>query len=126
MAVGTYKKSQRFAISVQSAMKLSDRVIGTSLNFGNMCATSERRVSRLDSPVRFSRNNFSGKIRGCAGGGRFTDDRLEVFGGTCVVEIQQLEEPLRNICENGFEHHVAASFFSVAPVVREAVTCYCD
>ncbi|HYW65066.1 MAG TPA: hypothetical protein VFB10_01790, partial [Candidatus Dormibacteraeota bacterium] len=35
-----------------------------------------------------------------------------------------LQKLLRYICENGFEHHVAANFSSVAPVVHEAAIRY--
>jgi len=74
--------------------------------------------------VRFSTDDTGGKIRGYSGGGRFTDDPLHTFGGAGVVEIQELQKLLRYICENGFEHHVAANFSSVAPVVHEATTRY--
>jgi L-fucose isomerase-like protein len=74
--------------------------------------------------ARFSTDDQTGKIRGYTGGGRFTDDPLETFGGAGVVEIPQLQRLLRYICENGFEHHVAANFSTVAPVVHEATTRY--
>jgi L-fucose isomerase-like protein len=74
--------------------------------------------------ARFSTDDFSGKIRGYTGDGRFTDDALETFGGAGVVEIPQLQKLLRYICENGFEHHVAANFSTVAPMVHEAATRY--
>lgn len=74
--------------------------------------------------ARFSTDDTEGKIRGYSGGGRFTDDPLQTFGGAGVVEIPELQKLLRYICENGFEHHVAANFSSVAPVVHEATTRY--
>ena len=74
--------------------------------------------------ARFSTDDASGKIRGYSGNGRFTDDPLETFGGAGVVEIPGLQRLLRYICENGFEHHVAANFSSVAPAVHEATTRY--
>jgi len=74
--------------------------------------------------ARFSTDDVHGKIRGYTGGGRFTDDPLETFGGAGVVEIPGLQKLLRYICDNGFEHHVAASFSSVAPIVHEATTRY--
>jgi L-fucose isomerase-like protein len=76
------------------------------------------------SYARFSTDDFSGKIRGYSGGGRFTDDPLETFGGAGVVEIPNMQKLLRYICENGFEHHVAANFSTVAPMVHEAATRY--
>jgi L-fucose isomerase-like protein len=74
--------------------------------------------------ARFSTDDAHGVIRGYTGSGRFTDDPLETFGGAGVVEISGLQKLLRYICENGFEHHVAANFSSVAPAVHEAATHY--
>jgi len=74
--------------------------------------------------ARFSTDDTSGRIRGYSGSGHFTDDALETFGGAGVVEIPGLQKLLRYICENGFEHHVAANFSSVAPAVHEAATRY--
>jgi L-fucose isomerase-like protein len=74
--------------------------------------------------ARFSTDDVHGKICGYTGSGSFTDDQLQTFGGAGVVEIPALQKLLRYICENGFEHHVAANFSSVAPVVQEATTRY--
>jgi L-fucose isomerase-like protein len=74
--------------------------------------------------ARFSTDDVNGKIRGYSGSGRFTDDPLETFGGAGVVEIPGLQKLLHYICENGFEHHVAANFSSVAPMVHEAAIRY--
>src|SRR5712664_2111148 len=74
--------------------------------------------------ARFSTDDFAGKIRGYVGGGRFTDDPLETFGGAGVVEILNMQKLLRYICENGFEHHVAANFSTVTPMIYEAATNY--
>jgi L-fucose isomerase-like protein len=76
------------------------------------------------SYARFSTDDRSGKIRGYVGGGNFTDDPLETFGGAGVVEIPRMQELLRYICVNGFEHHVAANFSNVAGIVHEAATRY--
>ncbi len=74
--------------------------------------------------ARFSTDDTSGKMRGYVGEGRFTDDPLNTFGGAGVVEIPKMQRLLHYICENGFEHHVAASLSSVAPAVHEAATRY--
>jgi L-fucose isomerase-like protein len=74
--------------------------------------------------ARFSTDDVQGRIRGYTGSGRFTDDPLETFGGAGVVEIPGLQGLLHYICEKGFEHHVAANFSSVAPIVHEATTRY--
>jgi L-fucose isomerase-like protein len=74
--------------------------------------------------ARFSTDDVNGRMRGYSGSGRFTDDPLKTFGGAGVVEIPGLQKLLRYICEQGFEHHVAANFSSVAPMVHEATTRY--
>jgi L-fucose isomerase-like protein len=74
--------------------------------------------------ARFSTDDTAGTIRGYVGEGRFTDDPLETFGGAGVVEIPRMQKLLHYICENGFEHHVAANFSSVAAPLEEAATRY--
>jgi L-fucose isomerase-like protein len=74
--------------------------------------------------ARVSTDDNAGKLRGYVGEGRFTDDKLETFGGAGVVEIPRMQHLLRYICENGFEHHVAANFSTVAAPLYEAATRY--
>ena len=74
--------------------------------------------------LRVSTHDAAGKIRGYVGEGRFTDDPLETFGGAGVVEIGRLQELLHYICENGFEHHVAASLSRTGAAVYEATRRY--
>jgi L-fucose isomerase-like protein len=74
--------------------------------------------------ARFSTDDTSGRMRGYVGEGRFTDDPLETFGGAGVVEIPQMQKLLHYICEEGFEHHVAANFSTVSAAVHEATTRY--
>ncbi len=74
--------------------------------------------------ARFSTNDREGKIWGYVGEGEFTDDPLTTFGGAGVVRIPNLQGLLRYICENGFEHHVAANLTTVAGAVQEATSRY--
>ena len=74
--------------------------------------------------ARFSTDDANGAIRGYVGEGEFTDDPLDTFGGAGVVHIANLQGLLRYICENGFEHHVAANLSHVAAAVHEAATQY--
>ena len=73
---------------------------------------------------RTSTNDRQGKISGYIGEGAFTADPLETFGGAGVVEIPNMQGLLRYICENGFEHHVAANLSQVAAPVYEAARKY--
>jgi L-fucose isomerase-like protein len=74
--------------------------------------------------ARFSTDDLHGQITGYVGEGAFTDDPLQTFGGAGVVEIPRMQELLRYICENGFEHHVAANFSTTAAPVHEAASKY--
>jgi L-fucose isomerase-like protein len=74
--------------------------------------------------ARFSTDDTAGVIRGYVGEGEFTNDSLNTFGGVGVVKIPQLQKLLRYICENGFEHHVAANFSTTAGAVHEAALRY--
>lgn len=74
--------------------------------------------------ARFSTDDASGKMRGYLGEGRFTDDPLNTFGGAGVVEIPKMQRLLHFICEQGFEHHVAANLSTVASAVHEATKHY--
>ena len=74
--------------------------------------------------ARFTTDERAGKIRGYVGQGEFTDDPLVTFGGAGVVRISNMQKLLRYICENGFEHHVAANLSSTASAVEEAASRY--
>jgi L-fucose isomerase-like protein len=74
--------------------------------------------------ARFSTDDTSGVMRGYVGEGAFTNDSLNTFGGVGVVQIAELQKLLHYICENGFEHHVAANFSTTAGAVHEATVRY--
>jgi L-fucose isomerase-like protein len=100
-------------------------IIADTVGRDNTYGTCTGRVrSGAMSFARFSTDDLNGKICGYVGQGRFTDDPLETFGGAGVVEIPNMQALLRMICERGFEHHVAASFSTVADAVHEATTRY--
>jgi hypothetical protein len=76
-----------------------------------LCALFHRRHRRDNAWIRW-------------GWRAFTNDSLNTFGGAGVVEIPRLQNLLHYICENGFEHHVAANFSTVAGAVHEAAVRY--
>jgi L-fucose isomerase-like protein len=73
---------------------------------------------------RVSTDDLTGAISSYVGEGRFTDDKLETFGGYGVIEIRDFQRLLRMICERGFEHHVAATCATVGPAVHDALRTY--
>jgi len=74
--------------------------------------------------LRVSTDDNHGQIRSYVGEGAFTADPLNTFGGYGVVKVPRLQELLRYICEQGFEHHVAANQSLVAASVQEALSKY--
>jgi L-fucose isomerase-like protein len=108
----------------QVRMDFQEIIAGT-VGKENTFGTCVGRVkSGAMSYVRFSTDDRAGKMRGYVGEGRFTDDELETFGGAGVVEIPRLQELLHYICENGFEHHVAANFTTAAAAIHESAAKY--
>jgi L-fucose isomerase-like protein len=100
-------------------------IIAGSVGKANSFGTCVGRVKAGPmSFARFSTSDATGKIRGYVGEGRFTDDPLTTFGGAGVAHIPNLQALLRYICEQGFEHHVAANLSQTAAAVYEAATGY--
>ena len=100
-------------------------IIAGTVGKENTFGTCEGRVKAgAMTFARFSTDDTSGTIRGYLGSGKFTDDPLQTFGGAGVVEIPKMQKLLRYICSEGFEHHVAANFSSVAGIIHEAATRY--
>jgi L-fucose isomerase-like protein len=100
-------------------------IIAGSVGKANTFGTCVGRVNA--GPVTYARlstNDLEGFVCGYIGEGAFTDDPLDTFGGAGVVHIADFQQLLRFICENGFEHHVAANLSTVADVVHEAWTRY--
>ena len=101
------------------------QIIAGTVGRDNTYGTCEGRVKAgAMSYARFSTTDAKGRISGYVGGGQFTNDPLQTFGGAGVVEIPRLQDLLHYICMNGFEHHVAANFSTVSDVVYEAATRY--
>lgn len=100
-------------------------IIAGTVGKENTFGTCVGRVKPGDMTyLRFSTDDYTGKIRGYIGEGAFTNDPLETFGGAGVCHIPRMQKLLNFICEKGFEHHVAANFSSVASPVYEAATKY--
>ncbi len=73
---------------------------------------------------RVSTDDANGCVAAYYGEGRFTEDRLDTYGGYGVVEVPALQDLLGFICRNGFEHHVAATKANVVAAIDDALTNY--
>lgn len=108
----------------KSKMHISDIIAGT-LGEENAQGTISGRIK--PSPFTFLRlttDDTYGDIRGYTGEGKITDDELDTFGGYGVAEIAQLQELMKFVCENGFEHHGAISLSETADTILEALEKY--
>jgi L-fucose isomerase-like protein len=101
------------------------QIIAGTVGKENTYGTCVGRVKAAPmSFARFSTNDREGAMRGYVGEGEFTSDPLDTFGGAGVVRIPRMQELLRYICEQGFEHHVAANLATVGGAVHEATSRY--
>jgi len=100
-------------------------ILGTVLGEENTIGALQGRTPA--GPVTFGRistDDLTGKIRVYVGNGEFTDDPLDTFGTKAVVRIPRLQQLMRRICRNGFEHHAAMNGSHCAPAVAEALGNY--
>ena len=47
-------------------------------------------------------------------------------GGVAICKVNNLQELMKVLCKNGFEHHVAMGRDHVADIIEEAVSNYLD
>ena len=73
---------------------------------------------------RVSTDDLGGRMASYLGEGRFTEDKLDTFGGYGVIEVPEFQKLLQFICRNGYEHHVAATKAPVAAAIEDALTTY--
>jgi L-fucose isomerase-like protein len=76
------------------------------------------------SYARISTDDQYGVIRAYVGEGEFTNDELDTFGSRAVVHVNHLQDLLKYVCNNGFEHHVAMSGALSAEILEEAFGTY--
>jgi L-fucose isomerase-like protein len=69
-------------------------------------------------------DDVEGVLRVYVGDGKFTNDKLDTFGGYGVMQIANLQTLLNYICQVGFEHHVAVNMSRTADAVAEALGNY--
>ncbi|KPK59486.1 MAG: fucose isomerase [Planctomycetes bacterium SM23_32] len=73
---------------------------------------------------RVSTDDRAGRIKTYVGEGEFTDDPCDMAGGVAVCRVPGLQQLMKYICRNGFEHHVAMVRSHCAEVLIEAVSSY--
>ena len=75
---------------------------------------------------RISTDDNLGKIKCYFGEGELTDDPLNTFGTRAVANVPNLQELMRYVCNNGYEHHVVMNASKTAGILAEACGNYLD
>jgi L-fucose isomerase-like protein len=100
-------------------------ILATTLGKENTYgAINGRKPAGPLSFARISTDDQFGVIRTYVGEGEFIDDELDTFGSRAVVRVSQLQDLLKYIVKNGFEHHVAMSGAPSSQILAEAFETY--
>ena len=73
---------------------------------------------------RISTDDNLGKIKCYFGEGVLTDDPLNTFGTRAVAKVPNLQELMRYVCNNGYEHHVVMNASKTADILYESSNNY--
>jgi L-fucose isomerase-like protein len=100
-------------------------ILGSTLGAENTFGALEGRAP--GGPLTFGRittDDCAGAIRAYVGEGELTQDELRTFGSRAVVRVPKLQQLMRYVCTQGFEHHVAMSGSRTAAALAEAFGRY--
>jgi L-fucose isomerase-like protein len=75
---------------------------------------------------RISTDDPKGIIRSYLGEGVITDDPYGMDGGIAICKIPRLQDLMKFMCKNGFEHHVGMVRGHVAGILEEAIGNYLE
>ena len=73
---------------------------------------------------RITTADADGKIHTYVGEGELTNDALDTFGNRAVAHVPNLQNVLRHVCQQGFEHHVVMTVSRSAEILAEAFGNY--
>lgn len=96
-------------------------ILGSILGVENTYGALEGRTPA--GPLTYGRitsADAEGRLRCYVGEGELTNDELQTFGNRAVARVPRLQEVLRFVCRNGFEHHVVMTCSRTASVLEEA------
>ena len=100
-------------------------VLGRQLGSINTFGAVKGKTTAGDfSFFRISTDDNYGCIKSYLGEGEITNEPYGMDGCIAVTKVDRLQELMRFICKNGFEHHVAMCRGHVAGIIEEAVNTY--
>ena len=73
---------------------------------------------------RISTDDNLGKIKCYFGEGDLTDDPLNTFGTRAFAKVPNLQELMRYVCNNGYEHHVVMNASKTKDILYESCSNY--
>lgn len=100
-------------------------ILGSTLGVENTYGALEGRTPA--GPLtygRLSTSDTEGRLRAYVGEGQLTDDQLDTFGTRAVAQVPELQNLLRYVCREGFEHHVVMTYSHTAAALTEAFENY--
>lgn len=100
-------------------------VLGTVLGSEDTFGAVKGKVAAGDMTYfRISTDDRKGIIKSYLGEGTITDDPYKMDGGIAVCVIPELQNLMKFLCKNGFEHHVAMVRGHVSDIMEEAAGNY--
>ena len=105
-------------------MRYAD-VIGTIVGSENAygSCTGKIKVSPFTF-LRISTDDEKGVMRAYVGEGEITGEDPKTFGSRGVARIDKLQDLMKYICREGFEHHVAINLSRTSDIIKEALENY--
>lgn len=104
---------------------LNAPILGTTLGVENTWGALDGRTpARPLTFGRISTDDTAGVIRAYVGQGQLTNDELKTFGNRAVAQIPRLQQLMRHVCREGFEHHVVMNASHTAGILQEAFGRY--
>lgn len=117
---GNWAKSFLPDIKISTAPILGS-IIGVENTYG---ALDGRTPAGPLTYGRITTADTEGKIRAYVGEGELTNDKLDTFGNRAVAHVPNLQNVLRHVCQQGFEHHVVMTQSRSAEILNEAFGNY--
>lgn len=100
-------------------------ILGTVLGSENTFGAVKGKVAAGEMTYfRISTDDKKGTIKSYLGEGTMTDDPYGMAGGIAVCEIPNLQDLMKYMCKNGFEHHVGMVRGHVSEILEEAIGNY--
>ena len=74
--------------------------------------------------IRFTTDDQRGELKAYLGEGKFQPDPIPTKGGVANCYVEGLQDLLKYICKNGYEHHVCFVRGHAADILEEALVNY--